>query len=119
MKMETIKKRLAKDRPMVAVTLRMPEDVVEDLKRVAPMKGFGGYQALLRARELVAAGQKDPRQIRAQAGALLEVPGVQVEYFELADPKTIQPVAVAIPPVRAMGAIRIGATRLIDNLICT
>jgi pantoate--beta-alanine ligase len=77
------------------------------------------YQALLRARELVAAGQKDPRQIRAQAGALLEVPGVQVEYFELADPKTIQPVAVAIPPVRAMGAIRIGATRLIDNLICT
>jgi hypothetical protein len=47
--METIKKRLAKDRPMVAVTLRMPEDVVDDLKRVAPMRGFGGYQALLRA----------------------------------------------------------------------
>lgn len=49
MKMETIKKRLAKDRPMISVTLRMPEDVVEDLKHMAPMKGFSGYQALMRA----------------------------------------------------------------------
>jgi hypothetical protein len=57
MKMEAIKKRLAKDRPMVSVTLRMPEDVVDDLKRVAPMKGFSGYQALLRA--YVGAGLRD------------------------------------------------------------
>ena len=49
MKIEAIKKRLGKNRPMVAVTLRMPEDVVDDLKRVAPMRGFAGYQALLRA----------------------------------------------------------------------
>jgi len=49
MKLETIKKRLSKDRPMVSVTLRMPEDVVNDLKKVAPLKGFSGYQGLLRA----------------------------------------------------------------------
>jgi hypothetical protein len=49
MKLDTIRKRLAKDRPMIAVTLRMPGDVVEDLKRIAPMKGFTGYQALIRA----------------------------------------------------------------------
>ena len=49
MKLETIKKRLSKTRPMVAVTLRMPEDVVNDLKKVAPLKGFSGYQGLLRA----------------------------------------------------------------------
>ena len=49
MKMESIKKRLAKDRPMISVTLRMPEDVVDDLKRVAPLKGFSGYQTLMRA----------------------------------------------------------------------
>lgn len=49
MKLDTIRKRLAKERPMIAVTLRMPGDVVEDLKRVAPMKGFTGYQALIRA----------------------------------------------------------------------
>lgn len=33
---------------MVCVTLRMPEDVVEDLKRVAPLLGFSGYQPLVR-----------------------------------------------------------------------
>lgn len=49
MKMSTIKQRLARNRPMVSVTLRMPEDVVADLKRIAPLKGFSGYQALLRA----------------------------------------------------------------------
>ena len=49
MKMETIKARLAKDRPMVSVTLRMPEDVIADLKRMAPFRGFSGYQALMRA----------------------------------------------------------------------
>ena len=49
MKIETLKKRLSKDRPMVPVTLRMPEDVIGDLKRVAPMLGFSGYQPLIRA----------------------------------------------------------------------
>ena len=34
---------------MSSVTLRMPEDVVEDLKRVAPTVGFAGYQPLIRA----------------------------------------------------------------------
>lgn len=34
---------------MIAVTLRMPEDVVEDLKRVAPALDFSGYQPLIRA----------------------------------------------------------------------
>ena len=49
MKMETIKKRLAKDRAMVSVTLRIPEDLVTDMKRLAPLKGFSGYQSLMRA----------------------------------------------------------------------
>lgn len=34
---------------MVSVTLRMPEDVVDDLKFVAPALGFSGYQPLIRA----------------------------------------------------------------------
>jgi hypothetical protein len=28
---------------------RMPEDVIEDLKRIAPQLGFSGYQPLIRA----------------------------------------------------------------------
>ena len=34
---------------MTQVSLRMPEDVVEDLKRIAPRLGFSGYQPLIRA----------------------------------------------------------------------
>ena len=34
---------------MVSVTLRMPEDVVEDMKHIAPLLGFSGYQPLIRA----------------------------------------------------------------------
>ena len=49
MKIETLRKRLDKDRPMTSVTIRMPEDVIEDLKRIAPKLGFSGYQPLIRA----------------------------------------------------------------------
>jgi hypothetical protein len=49
MKIEALKKRLDRNRPMTSVTLRMPEDVVEDLKQVAPLLGFSGYQPLIRA----------------------------------------------------------------------
>lgn len=34
---------------MNSVTLRMPEDVVEDLKRIAPALGYAGYQPLIRS----------------------------------------------------------------------
>jgi len=34
---------------MTSISLRMPEDVVDDLKRIAPKLGFSGYQPLLRA----------------------------------------------------------------------
>ena len=30
-------------------SIRIPEDVIEDLKRVAPLLGFSGYQALIKA----------------------------------------------------------------------
>lgn len=49
MKLNDLQKRLRKDRPMVTISFRMPEDVVEDLKRVAPLLGFSGYQPLMRA----------------------------------------------------------------------
>ena len=49
MKIEALKKRLDKNRPMTTITIRIPEDVIEDLKRVAPSLGFSGYQPLARA----------------------------------------------------------------------
>jgi len=49
MKINDLQKRLRKDRPMTTISFRMPEDVLEDLKRVAPLLGFSGYQPLMRA----------------------------------------------------------------------
>jgi len=49
MKINKLSQRLQKDRPMVMVSMRIPNDVIDDLKRVAPMLGFSGYQALIKA----------------------------------------------------------------------
>lgn len=49
MKIETLKKRLKRNRHLTSVTIRIPEDVVEDLKRLAPLLGFSGYEPLIRA----------------------------------------------------------------------
>jgi hypothetical protein len=46
---ERIQKRLRKDRPMTTISIRLPEDVIEDLKLLAPEMGFSGYQPLIRA----------------------------------------------------------------------
>jgi hypothetical protein len=49
MKSNELKKRLQKDRTMIPVSIRMPEDVVDNLKKIAPQLGFSGYQPLIRA----------------------------------------------------------------------
>jgi hypothetical protein len=49
MKFEQLKKRLDKQRPMTTISMRFPVDVLDDLKRVAPLLGFSGYQPLIRA----------------------------------------------------------------------
>jgi hypothetical protein len=46
---ETLKTRLAKDRPATSITLRIPVDVVDSLKAIAPHKGYSGYQTLLKS----------------------------------------------------------------------
>lgn len=46
---ERLKIRMRKDRPMTTISIRLPEDVIDDLKEVAPFKGFSGYQPLIRA----------------------------------------------------------------------
>jgi len=46
---ERICGRLRKDRPMTTISIRVPEDVIDDLKEIAPSLGFSGYQPLIRA----------------------------------------------------------------------
>jgi pantoate--beta-alanine ligase len=61
-----------------------------------------------------------PRALRAiAAGASLEdgramLSGVEVDYLEMVDPDTLEPVSER--PALVCGAIRVGRTRLIDNV---
>ena len=44
---------------------------------------------------------------------------LRLEYLELVDPWTFQPVETVTGPVVAAGALWVGSTRLIDNVLCT
>ena len=39
---ERIRQRLKKDRQMTVISIRIPEDVIEELKEIAPSLGFAG-----------------------------------------------------------------------------
>jgi len=45
---DTLQRRLVKDRPMTSITLRIPVDVVDSMKAIAPLRGMAGYQSLLK-----------------------------------------------------------------------
>jgi predicted DNA binding CopG/RHH family protein len=46
---ERLRKRLKKDRPTTTITMRIPVDVLESLKAIAPTRGFTAYQTLLKS----------------------------------------------------------------------
>ncbi|NOT84654.1 MAG: hypothetical protein HOP02_07755 [Methylococcaceae bacterium] len=74
-----IKNRLNKDRSMTSTTLRIPVDVVESVKTIAPYKGFSGYQALLKAdisERLCRDGTQLTFSKQAQLIVALKKPGV-------------------------------------------
>lgn len=74
-------------------------------------------RGLEHGRALFAAGERDADAIRAALWKALEVPGVQPEYAEAADPLTLDPVASADSGTVLLVAARVGRTRLIDNAV--
>ena len=46
---ERLRERMVKERVMTSISLRIPENVIEDLKEIAPSLGFSGYQSLIKA----------------------------------------------------------------------
>ena len=67
---ERLKNRLSKDRPMTSITMRIPVDVVESLKLIAPQRGFSGYQTLIKS-YLSEGLRRDEQQFAAVAHARL------------------------------------------------
>jgi hypothetical protein len=46
---EKMRERMHTPRVMTPISLRIPENVIEDLKEIAPTLGFSGYQSLIKA----------------------------------------------------------------------
>jgi pantoate--beta-alanine ligase len=44
---------------------------------------------------------------------------LKLEYLEIVDPDDMQPVERIAGPVVVAGALWVGSTRLIDNVLCT
>jgi len=77
------------------------------------------YRALRVAETSIANGMRDAGEIKRAALAELDRPQIRVEYFEVVDPESMQPVERVEGSVRLLGAIWLGSTRLIDNLLCS
>ena len=76
------------------------------------------YRALQAAQQAIAEGVQDSGEARKRGLSVLEQDqSAKVEYLEIVDPEEMQPVERITGPVRVAGAIRIGAIRLIDNLL--
>jgi pantoate--beta-alanine ligase len=75
-------------------------------------------QALHRAESLIAAGNHAAEPLRA---AMLEIlnkaPGLRLDYAEIVDPDTLQPVSLVHPRALIAVAAWVGTTRLIDNVL--
>jgi pantoate--beta-alanine ligase len=68
------------------------------------------------AAETVERGGAADEAHAAALAVLGAFPAIEVEYLEVVDDATMQPVAEIRGPVRIAAAVWLGGTRLIDNL---
>jgi pantoate--beta-alanine ligase len=71
-------------------------------------------RALFAARDLLHRGERSAQAITSSVAPYFE--GVQLEYFSIVDPETLQPVERIDRPVLIAAAMWLGPTRLIDNV---
>jgi pantoate--beta-alanine ligase len=78
------------------------------------------FKALTLARQLGQGGQKDAREIRRQVTSLIErEPLARIDYVSIADRETLEELDLIDRPALASLAVKIGKTRLIDNMLLT
>ena len=58
-----------------------------------------------------------PRLIAAARKIIAQEPQVRLDYFEIVDPDTLEPIERTSQPTLVAVAAYVGATRLIDNVL--
>lgn len=75
-------------------------------------------RALDEAERRVLAGERDTARLRAAMALEIDrTPMARIDYIELVDDETLEPVATLARPVLAALAVFLGRTRLIDNTV--
>ena len=75
-------------------------------------------RALLEAKDAIAGGERDAGRLAdAVCRRLAEAEGVETEYVAVVDPDTLDDLATIGENVLVAAAIRVGRTRLIDNVL--
>jgi pantoate--beta-alanine ligase len=76
------------------------------------------YESLQNARRLVESGEKDAAKIIATASDLIKShPETTIDYIAVCNPETLDDVKTIEGPVLMALAVKVGTTRLIDNMI--
>ena len=76
------------------------------------------YRSLMRVQSLASQGETDSAALIAAAKQLIAAePGIRLDYFEIVDGETLDPLENAGNGALVAVAAYVGATRLIDNLV--
>jgi pantoate--beta-alanine ligase len=85
-----------------------------DERRIAPLLS----QALQSGKRMIAGGASDVTAIeRTMRQTLEQTPTIHVDYLAVCDQDSLEPLSVIADRAVLLGAVRIGSTRLIDNLL--
>lgn len=88
------------------------------LKPEERKKATNIYKALMRGRELFVNGERDSAKILKEVKEFLsKVEGLEIEYANIVHPETLEDVEKIADSAVLATAVRIGSTRLIDNVI--
>jgi pantoate--beta-alanine ligase len=82
-------------------------------RKIAPLF----YRSLRSAEQRITDGEREPELIKQEALEALRHPEIRVEYLEVVDAASMQPVGRIAGPVLIAAAIWMGSTRLIDNVL--
>jgi pantoate--beta-alanine ligase len=74
-------------------------------------------RALFAARDAAASGERDAGALAENVRRQLEEAGLRVDYVQLVDADTMRPLELALPGAAIAAAVRVGKTRLIDNVL--
>jgi pantoate--beta-alanine ligase len=76
------------------------------------------YRALARVQTMADSGERDAKKLAALGrSVMVEEPAVRLDYFEVVNPDTLEPVGDISKGGLVAAAAYVGATRLIDNVM--